>query len=67
MTTLLRHLLYMVSVFFYCHNLCMDMEKFYKLLMGREDIGGIPLDHVLKVVVCVFEIINSGECFYKEE
>lgn len=43
------------------------MEKFYKLLMGREDIGGIPLDYILRVVVCVFEIINSGECFYKEE
>lgn len=45
----------------------MDMEKFYKLLMGSEDIGNIPLDHILRVVVCVFEIINSGECFYKEE
>lgn len=43
------------------------MEKFYEILTERDDIKDIPLEHIIKVVVCVFEIINSGECFYKED
>ena len=43
------------------------MEKFYKLLMEKEEIKDIPIDHILKVVVSVFEVIDSGECFYKED
>lgn len=40
------------------------MELFFDKLIDREEIQDVPLDSILKVVVCVFEIINSGECFY---
>ena len=45
----------------------MDMDKFFDLLMENEHVKGIPLMHVLYITLAVFEIINSGECFYKIE
>ena len=57
----------MVSVFFCCHNLSMDMRKLCKKLFENEDIKKIPLKYVVTVVHVVFELINSGECFYKNE
>ena len=57
----------MVSAFFCCHNIGMDMNKLYKILMNMDNIKDIPIMTVCRVVICVFEIINSGECFYKEE
>ena len=56
----------MVSAFFCCHNLGMDMKKLYKKLLNTEEIKDIPIETICRVVVCLFEIINSGECFYKE-
>lgn len=43
------------------------MNKFYKNLINREDIKDIPIELVCRVVLCVFEIISSGDCFYKED
>ena len=58
---------YIVSVFFYCHNLSMDMEKFFDNLIESEDLKDIPIDFIFRVVVRVFELINSGEFFYFKE
>lgn len=55
----------MVGVFFLCQNLGMDMKKLCKLLFENEDIKNIPLEYVFRVASVVFEIINSGECFYE--
>ena len=43
----------------------MDMRKLCKKLFEHEDIKNIPLEHVIKVVAVIFEIINSGECYYE--
>lgn len=45
----------------------MDMKKLCKLLFENENIKNIPLEYVIKVVAAIFEIINSGECFYENE
>jgi hypothetical protein len=45
----------------------MDMNKFYKAIMNEPSIRDIPILYVLRVAVVVFEIINSGECMYKNE
>lgn len=55
----------MVGAFFYCHNNSMDMKKLFKKLLETEDIKNIPLEHVIKVFAAIFEIINSGECFFE--
>ena len=45
----------------------MDMDKFYKAITNESSIRDIPILYVLRVAVVVFEIINSGECMYKNE
>ena len=45
----------------------MDMEKLYDKLMQCEEIKDIPFIYIFRVVVAVFKIINSGECFYERE
>lgn len=45
----------------------MNTEKLWKKLLENEDIKKIPLKEVIKVVIAVFEVINSGECFYENE
>ena len=45
----------------------MDMDKFYKLITSDEDLRDIPLIYIMRVAIAVFEIINSGECFYELE
>ena len=45
----------------------MDMDKFYKLITSDEDLKDIPLIYIMRVAIAVFEIINSGECFYELE
>lgn len=57
----------MVSVFFYCHNLSMDMEKLFEIMLNKDEIQDIPMEYVCRVAICVFDIINSGDCFYKED
>ena len=43
------------------------MKKLCKKLFESDEIKDIPLEYVIKVVSVVFEIINSGECFYTDE
>lgn len=43
------------------------MRKLCKILFESDEITDIPLEHVIKVVSLVFEIINSGECFFENE
>jgi hypothetical protein len=45
----------------------MDMEKLFDKLTENEEIKDIPVDYIFRITICVFEIINSGECFYKED
>ena len=45
----------------------MDMKKFCRKLFDDENIKNIPLEYVFKVVKAVFEIINSGECYYEND
>lgn len=45
----------------------MDMDKFYKLITSNSELQDIPLTYIMRVTLAVFEIINSGECFYKIE
>ena len=45
----------------------MDMEILYDKLTESEEIKDIPIDYIYRVVVCVFKIIDKGECFYKED
>jgi hypothetical protein len=45
----------------------MDVEKLWNTLLDKEDIKNIPLKDVIKVVIAVFEVINSGECYYINE
>ena len=45
----------------------MDMEKLFDKITENKDIEDIPIDYVFRVAIAVFEIINSGECFYKDE
>lgn len=43
------------------------MRKLCKLILENDDIKNIPLEYVVKVIAVVFEVINSGECFYERE
>jgi len=45
----------------------MNTEKLWHKLMENENIKNIPLKDVIKVVIAVFEVINSGECYYINE
>lgn len=44
-----------------------DSEKFYDKLMDTSSIQDIPMTYIFRVAFVVFEIINSGECYRKEE
>lgn len=41
------------------------MKKLFKRLLENEDIKNIPLEHVIRVAIAIFEIINSGDCFFE--
>lgn len=45
----------------------MDMKKLCDILIQREDIKDIPIIYIFRVACAVFDVINAGECFYKEE
>jgi len=57
----------MVGVFFYCNNVCMDIDKLFKKVIDSEEIQNIPFIFVVIVFNCVMESISSGECFYSTE
>lgn len=50
--------------FFSVNSHHMNMEKLFKNLIDKDVLKDVPIDIICKVVICVFEIINSGECFY---
>ena len=54
----------MENVFFYCHNLIMDVVKLFDKLFEDEELRGIPLEYVFRVAYEVIILIASGECFY---
>ena len=45
----------------------MDMTKFYDRLLNDETISDIPIEFVIRIVLSIFGIINSGECYYENE
>lgn len=45
----------------------MDMTKFYDRLLNDETISDIPISFVFRIVLSVFSLINSGECYYKDD
>jgi len=57
----------MVSVFFCCNNLGMDIKKLYEKVIQSPEVHDIPMIHILTVLNVVLEIIGEGECFYENE
>lgn len=57
----------MVGAFFYCHNIDMDIMKLCEKVMENEEVSDIPVVYVFTVILCVFEAIATGECFYITE
>ena len=45
----------------------MDMKKLCEFITQREDLRDIPITYIFRVAYAIFDVINSGECFYKEE
>lgn len=45
----------------------MDINKLFNELIKDDEIKGIPVSHVLKIVTAVFELINSGRFFIESE
>ena len=44
----------------------MDMKKLVNLLLEREELNGIPMEHIFRVVCSLFDILANGNVFYKE-
>ena len=57
----------MVGVFFYCHNLYMDIMKLCDKLFEDKDLQDIPIDYIFRVVYAVITAMSTGECFYKDD
>ena len=45
----------------------MDMKKLCDKLIEDETLKDVPLTIVFRVVLSVFSLIESGECFYENE
>ena len=45
----------------------MDMKKLIDLLLKREELKEVPINHIFKVVSSLFYILNNENVFYKEE
>ena len=45
----------------------MDMKKFCNKLIQNESLKDIPITYIFRVAYAVFEIINSGDCYYLYE
>ena len=43
----------------------MNMNLMCEKLISHPDLKDIPLIFILRVAIAVFEIINTGECFYE--
>ena len=54
-------------VLFYQEETIMDMKKLIDLLLKREELKEVPISHIFRVVSSIFDVINNGNVFYKEE
>ena len=45
----------------------MNMDELFELLTSDVELQDIPLLYIMRVTIAVFEILNSGKCFYKLE
>lgn len=45
----------------------MDMKKLIDLLLEKEELKEVPINHIFKVVSSLFNILNNENVFYKEE
>lgn len=45
----------------------MDIRKLFERVIQDESIKDIPLMYVLQVFYTIFNVMNEGECFYKDE
>lgn len=45
----------------------MDMKKLCEIITSKPELRDIPLTHIFRVAFAIFEVINSGECFYDTE
>lgn len=45
----------------------MDMKKLCEIITSRPDLHDIPLSHIFRVACAIFEVIDSGECFFDTE
>jgi hypothetical protein len=57
----------MVSAFFCCHNIDMDIDKLMDKIFEDEDLQDIPIDYIFRVTYAIMTIIGAGECFYKDD
>ena len=44
----------------------MDVEKLVDLLLKREELKDIPIEHISNVVCSFFDILANGNVFYEE-
>ena len=45
----------------------MDMKKFCDMLIKDESLHDIPITYIFRVAYAVFELINSGNCYFLNE
>ena len=45
----------------------MDIRKLFDRVIEDDGIKDIPLMYVLQVFYTILNVMNTGECFYKEE
>jgi hypothetical protein len=45
----------------------MDIIKLYEKIIQDEDLHGIPLLHIMAVLIAVVDAIGDGDCFYENE
>ena len=45
----------------------MDMRKLCEIITHREDLQDVPIIYIFRVAYAVFDVINSGACFWERE
>lgn len=45
----------------------MDMEKLTDLLLEKDELKDVPITIISKVVSSLFDVLRTGNVFYKEE
>ena len=44
----------------------MNMKRFVDLLLEREELKDIPMNHIFRVDCSVFDVLTKDNVFYKE-